>query len=490
MIQNMLIGQMLDQIQQVRSSVIELKSGQVFSGKVLKLFPDNMATVQLGGLTVTARLETPLELGQRTWLQVQPGGQPVTLKVINQPGQPNVAADPGLEGLARGLGASVNEENMKLLKTLVDQNVPLKADSLRAFQQVMSEAGNNQETLDAALLAFKKGLPVTKETVLSLRAFVANTSIGSSLTGLADSLEQAVQQPQSLLSPSLKQAVEQALPALRSTRAVLEQTAEILAGNRGEAADTDEHTAWQSTRPQTDASAAKTIVMELFDRLGLRHERELASSQLAMPSASINTENESQQAVSQNVKAALLHLLQHEDAQLLPQGVREQVQLAIHQLTGQQLMTANAPDSAFVQVALQLPMPGNPDGENALIQVESRRKRNGELDPDNCRLFFYLSMQNMGETMLDVSVVNRILSVHLYNDGEQIPEMVSALRGPLEARLAEQGYRLSSIRVSPIPDEGVASTASSEPTASQGKSKPFATPPSSLANYKGVDFRI
>lgn len=488
MIQNMLIGQMLDQIQQVRSSVIELKSGQVFSGKVLKLFPDNMATVQLGGLTVTARLETPLELGQRTWLQVQPGGQPVTLKVINQPGQPNVAADPGLEGLARGLGASVTEENMKLLKTLVDQNVPLKADALRAFQQVMREVGNNQETLDAALLAVKKGLPVTKETVLSLRAFVGNTSIGSSLTNLADSLEQAAQQPRDF-PPSLRQAVEQTLPALRSARTALEQTAGMLAGNR-EGADTDGYTAGQTNRPQADVSAAKAVVTELFDRLGLRHERELTSSQLPMPSASLRAESEPQQAVSQNVKAALLHLLQHEDAQMLSQGVREQMQQVVHQLTGQQLMTANTNESAFVQVSLQLPMPGNPDGENALVQVESRRKGNGELDPDNCRLFFYLSMQNMGETMLDVSVVNRILSVHLYNDEEKTAEMVRMLRGPLEVRLAEQGYRLSSIRVSPIPDEGAVGTSNSEPTAPQGKARPFASPPSSLANYKGVDFRI
>jgi hypothetical protein len=478
MIQSLMMNQMWQQIRQIQPSLVELTPGQVFQGKVLKLFPDNLATVQLGGLTVTARLETPLELGQRTWLQVQPDGQPVTLKVINQPGKPNQASESSMEGLTKALGLPVTKETVSFLQKAVDAGIPLRSDSLRAFQQLVQEVGSDPATEEAVLLALKKGLPLTKETVLALRTFAGNAHVGEGLERLVQTARAVLEEPDSVPS-GLKEPLQQVIGRIDVARGVLVQVTQTLT-----------QTAQAFTSPLTEEAVSpnqqhlsmpgtdrpfdiKQMMTELFQRLGVQHERSLA--QAVVEEVALATGN------VENVKAALLQVLQHPEANTLPGPLKEHMQQMVHQLTGQQLMlTGNQTDSAFMQIALQLPLPGKENGENAFIQIESRKRGQGGIDPENCRLFFYLSMKNIGETMLDVSIVNKILSIQLYNNDEQLVGLVRALRVPLEQNLAEQGYRLSNLRVSPLPVQQKNEKPSSSFT-------PFS---SSLVNYKGVDFRV
>jgi predicted DNA-binding ribbon-helix-helix protein len=493
MIQGFMMNQIFQQLNKMQSSSIELVPGQVLQGKVLKLFPDNLATVQLGGLTVTARLETPLELGQRTWLQVQPGGQPVTLKVISQPDKSNQASEAGVEGLAKALGAPVTKESLSLLQKAVDEGIPLRSDSLRLLQQIAAETGNDQATQEALLLAVKKGLPLTKETVLALRTFAENANIEKGMEELVRSVRHTLGQPE-LLPPDMKKSLEQLLTRIDSARSTLEQMKNMLLSSETAYSNIQHNKSGQpgilpgrqvtQSDLQMDGTEnvfsntppnMKQVITELFERLGLTHERNL-TQMTGENAAAIKNETE-------NVKSVLLQLLQHPEADRLPVPLREQMQQFVQQVTGQQLMAVSTSgDAAFLQIVLQIPLPGQENSENAFIQVESRRNSRGELDPDNCRLFFYLFMRNIGETMLDVSIVNKILSINLYNDQEGLSNLVSALRVPLEENLREQGYRLSGLRVLSMPEERQEDTR--RPISS------LSLPSFSLAHYKGVDFRV
>ncbi|NME97210.1 hypothetical protein [Aneurinibacillus aneurinilyticus] len=475
MIQGFMTSQILQQFNNRQASLIELMPGQVFQGKVLKLFPDNLATVQLGGLTVTARLETPLELGQRTWLQVQPGGQPVTLRVINQPGQPDQASEASMEGLAKALGAPITKESLSLLNKAVDAGIPLRAESLHAFERVVAEVGTDPSIEDAMILAAKKGFPLTKETVLALRAFAGNASLEGEMDKLSRLAQQARVQAEGL-PVDIKERLHQLVARIEGVRDGLAQVKNSFVSPSPSisASQMEEPPSKSPLQKQNlPASGIKQAIVDLFDRLGLNHEKALG---LIGGEKAVTTEAE-------NIKSTLLHLLQHPKAEVLPAPLREQMQQFVQQVTGQQLMMAGpAGDNAFVQVAIQLPAPGQENGENTLIQIESRKKGRGELDPDNCRMFFYLSMRNIGETMLDVSIVNKILSVTIYNNQEGFGDLVRALRASLERSLSEQGYRLSGLRVLAVPENkgGESSTAVSS----------LSLPPSSVAYYKGVDFRV
>ncbi|WP_286884585.1 hypothetical protein [Aneurinibacillus sp. UBA3580] len=492
MIYGFMTGRIFQQLNRMQPSLVELIPGQVFQGKVLKLFPDNLATVQVGGLTVTARLETPLELGQRTWLQVQPGGQPVTLKVISQPGKPEQASEASMEGLAKGLGVPVTRESISLLKKAVDTGIPLRADSLRSFRQLAAEFGEDPAMEEAVLLAAKKGLPLTKDTVLALRAFIKNANLDGEMGKLFRLVEQTLTDAESLPS-DMKETLQrlfiqtegarEAVVQVKNAIVSLQQTANPAGQQNGKVDPKNSRSALQSLQGEQDQVAGneslsspssqgmKQAITDLFERLGLTHERTLARM------------TGEKAAEVENIKSTLLYLLQHPKADALPATVREQMQQFVHQVTGQQLMMgAGSENNAFVQVAIQLPLPGQEDGENALIHIESRKKGKGEIDPDNCRLFFYLSMQNIGETMLDVSIVNKIVSLHLYNNREGLEALVRALRASLEQNLAKEGYRLSGLRVSEMPEER--QQEDSKPT------PPLPLPNSSLVHYKGVDFRV
>ncbi|WP_027414578.1 flagellar hook-length control protein FliK [Aneurinibacillus terranovensis] len=532
MLQNSMLTSILKNIPFAGVSQIELRPGQIFRGTVLKLFPDNLATVQLGSLTVTAKLETPLELGQKTWLQVQPGTGPVTLKIIPQPGTANQASDPSIEGLARAMGSKINDESLFFIQKLVEEKIPLQQNDIRQFQGLAEQIGSDKDTLDAAIMAVRKGLPLTRETIQALRTFNANVNLTDMMSGLSEEIHSLLTLPGESPDPQLKDQLQKFQTQLREIKSLISIYSEPLSeleGNRaGQSALPEQGTFPNSSGDvnpvgtkanstsnllmlQNDMGTGKTegspdhnmekaadvlvspghrqavlpedaetgrikhAIQEFFFRLGVDYEHNVLQS------------NEGGQAVSpdgkqlENIKSAVLHILQHPNAASLTEGIRDQLQTVLQQVTGQQLMLAGTNESAFVQYMLQFPLPGDRE-HNAVITIESRKKGQGAVDPENCRLFFYLSMQNLGDTMLDVSIVNKILMVRVFNNQPWLSALIQSTRSELEQKLSAQGYRLSGISVAPLPDEK--NHTGTRAGAVGGKY------PSSLTDYKGVDVRI
>ena len=90
--------------QPVDAKALELKIGQIVKGVVLQLLADQEAIVNIGGAPVRARLETPLQIGQMTLMQVQPqsnSGQ-VVLKPLGSSNVPILEAS--LPDCSRALG--------------------------------------------------------------------------------------------------------------------------------------------------------------------------------------------------------------------------------------------------------------------------------------------------------------------------------------------------------------------------------------------------
>ncbi|MNB95625.1 hypothetical protein D3C75_428090 [compost metagenome] len=150
------------------------------------------------------------------------------------------------------------------------------------------------------------------------------------------------------------------------------------------------------------------------------------------------------------------------------------------QLTGQQLLLNTDRTAPFAQVTLFLPLRG-PDGEEtASVHIQSRRGRKGELDAANCRLWFDLDMKQLGQTLVDVQVVDRIVSLKLHNNDPWVLELLEGRREDVAAAVESIGYQLLSLRTEPLPELKAASGLSAS-----AKLSDF-TPDS----YKGVDFRI
>ncbi|WP_322903855.1 hypothetical protein [Paenibacillus campi] len=182
------------------------------------------------------------------------------------------------------------------------------------------------------------------------------------------------------------------------------------------------------------------------------------------------------------LKGLLLQLSTSPDA---PPVLKDAAQQLVQQLTGQQLLLNTDRTAPFAQVTMFVPFNG-PDGqETASVHIQSRRGNKGELDASNCRLWFDLNMKALGHTLLDVHVTDRIVSLKVHNDLEQLGAVIESKRQEVADAIGGLGYQLLSLHVAPLPVRST--TDSLIGTAGNAGELIDQFAPS---EYKGVDMKI
>jgi hypothetical protein len=169
-------------------------------------------------------------------------------------------------------------------------------------------------------------------------------------------------------------------------------------------------------------------IFEKIKALGFTHEVDVA-----------RTITEKQE-IPHNLKSALLQMA--EDGK---------VTQALSSITGQQLI--NKQDSTGIQnMLLQLPILLNKQVENVKVFVNSHKK--GEkIDWENCILYFVLETKKLGEVGIQISAVNRNLSITFKSDRESIQEVVKPLTDTTKDHMQEIGYHVGSILFKPFSEE-------------------------------------
>lgn len=207
-----------------------------------------------------------------------------------------------------------------------------------------------------------------------------------------------------------------------------------------------------------------------------------AAAQLPAPEAAgIRAEHALQGAGTQQdtLKGILLQLMNHDDA---PPQLKEAAQQLVSHLTGQQLLLNTDRTAPFAQVTLMLPLNG-PDGqETASVHIQSRRGAKGELDASNCRLWFDLQMKHLGQTLVDVQVVDRIVSLKVHNEREWAGELLENHKEEIAGAVESIGYQLLSLKAEPLPEKKQDSPSGPPAKAAVSEYVP--------QSYRGVDYRI
>lgn len=183
-------------------------------------------------------------------------------------------------------------------------------------------------------------------------------------------------------------------------------------------------------------------------------------------------------AAQESLKGLLLQAMASSE---LPPPLQEAARQLVMQLTGQQLLLNTDRTAPFAQVTMFLPFIG-PDGQQtAAVHIESRRGRKGELDPANCRLWFDLQMQALGQIMVDVQVADKKVLLKLYSEKEVTGVFLESRHDEIETALAGAGYKLLSLKAEPL----------ISPETEEGETTDFSLPLSYAPSpYKGVDYRV
>ncbi|EXX84550.1 hypothetical protein BG53_11080, partial [Paenibacillus darwinianus] len=182
---------LLGEVQQDGAKALELKIGQIVRGVIVQMLEEQDALVQINGYTVRAKLETVMQPGQTTMLQVQPesAGAQVVLKPVDLPGA--ALPEETARDLARMLGLPDKKWAHELVRDLKRDGFPLTREAGAALQQAasaMPAGAADEQWMQAAATAFKRGLPMTGATVDALRQTLFGKPAGELLQTLGAQL--------------------------------------------------------------------------------------------------------------------------------------------------------------------------------------------------------------------------------------------------------------------------------------------------------------
>ncbi|MCM3699258.1 flagellar hook-length control protein FliK [Paenibacillus macerans] len=188
-----LLRGMLGNAQAGEPKTLELKTGQVVRGTVLSVSENGQeAVIQVQGVKLHAALETPMRPGETTLLQVQPesqNGLAVLRPMSSLPGAELSAAS--LAKALQSLGLEDTATNRELLQLMQKSGVPLTKENVSQILQVSGQKPGGvplSEWIQAAGIAFSRGLPLTGETVAGLHQAVFGPPLHTLLSALDEQI--------------------------------------------------------------------------------------------------------------------------------------------------------------------------------------------------------------------------------------------------------------------------------------------------------------
>ncbi|MFA1818587.1 hypothetical protein ACDX78_00070 [Virgibacillus oceani] len=176
------------------------------------------------------------------------------------------------------------------------------------------------------------------------------------------------------------------------------------------------------------ASSKEQFLMHLKQWLttsGMDYENQLVHNRL-QPEASL--------------KGMLLQLLASGNGR-----AQEQAGQFVQYMNGLQLNSLHE-TNGFLHISMQIP--GEKLGllKDISLEFESRKTDSGEINPEHCRILFYLHLENLHETVVDMNIQKRAVTVTVYNNTENPGDLFDGLKNKLKKGLEDLNYQLSNVQ--------------------------------------------
>lgn len=204
----------------------------------------------------------------------------------------------------------------------------------------------------------------------------------------------------------------------------------------------------------------KTAFLHMINRMlsitGLNYEHVLAHDPLHLEPPTI--------------KQLILHLIEDQTT-MLNKGRLQQL---LHVLNGIQLQSVEETNH-FIYVNLMLPGEKLALNNDIYLQFQSKKTKKQEINPDHCRILFYLTLNNLKDTVIDMHIQKRVVALTVFNNIPMLKCMIAPFESVLKERLSAINYQLTSINFKPLHKQQHDDTL-----------KHYGRP----NNFEGVDFRV
>ncbi len=185
-----------------------------------------------------------------------------------------------------------------------------------------------------------------------------------------------------------------------------------------------------------DSKAMEQAIKTVLRGLGVSYEATLASKAGDV------------QAIAQQMKPQLLALIQ--DMQT-PPALRDAAETVMARLNGMQLSSGE--NGHQHQLVMQVPLEFFGKKMDATLQWNGRMKDDGKIDANFARVMFYLNMESLQQTVIDMQVQNRVVIINVYNDIPNLETLAMSLKNSLKAGLSDKEYTLSGLFVKPFGEQ-------------------------------------
>ena len=176
------------------------------------------------------------------------------------------------------------------------------------------------------------------------------------------------------------------------------------------------------------AKEAHSLIKDTFQLLGVDLEGKLGTSKPV------------EAELEKMMKPQLLRLL----GENIPVHVRESAEQLLGRINVQTLLSdENGP---LQQLIMQVPVNLFGFHTELTLQWSGKRTDDGQLDSNYCRVLFYLELEHIKETVIDMQVQNRIIQLQIFNETPRIKAAAAALIPGLKTGIEEKGYQLSSVQ--------------------------------------------
>lgn len=187
---------------------------------------------------------------------------------------------------------------------------------------------------------------------------------------------------------------------------------------------------------EISGSTVKQAIQSVLAKMGVHYEARLTSKDPNIAQ------------IQDSLKPHLVALLQ-EGA--VGAALRESAETVVSRLNGQPLQSSES--GVQQQIIMQVPLQLQGKRIDATIEWNGRMKENGKIDPDHARVMFYLDLETLQKTVVDMQVQNKVVTLTIFNDDPALKMIGEILQEKLSEGLDTEGYRLSAVRFKQFKEE-------------------------------------
>ncbi|REB09738.1 hypothetical protein DVB69_02725 [Sporosarcina sp. BI001-red] len=213
-----------------------------------------------------------------------------------------------------------------------------------------------------------------------------------------------------------------------------------------------------ATSEELSGSTVKQAIQSILAKMGVHYEASLVSKDPHIAQ------------IQDSLKPQLVALLQEGVAGA---PLREAAETAVSRLNGQLLQSTES--GVQQQIIMQVPLQLQGKRIDATLEWNGRMKEDGKIDPNHARVLFYLDLESLKKTVVDMQVQNKVVTLTIFNEDPTLKMVGELLQDKLSEGLDAEGYQLSAVRFKPFQEELITPTKSNLSTDS---------------GTQGVDFRI